>query len=250
MSQGMDIDDILQEFEQSSGQILQTGEKTGEKSRFVSQESIYHGLVQAMINERMSPELLPYKKELLAHVLAQLSMQQQYLLEYHEYGDTNSDTGVLGGDFKLQLMIIETEIERLNYLVRLYLRTRLSKIDNFTIHYINILAEETPDTKSLLSKQEIEYMHQHFKILTQLYNSCFLKKMPKSLTLLDDTSGGQLMITTPDLNEPVFIRYISKNPVTIPMNDQEELELVKNGIYVVKYSLIKAYLQLGDVELI
>ena len=35
--------------------------------------------------------------------------------------------------FKLQLMIIETDLERLNYIVRLYIRTRLSKLNKFTI---------------------------------------------------------------------------------------------------------------------
>lgn len=246
MNQDMEIDDILQEFEDSSVQQLETGKK----SRSIGQKSIYNGLVTAMVNERMAPELLPYQSELLGEVLEQLSLQQQYLLDYHEYGDLNSDTGVLGGDFKLQLMIIETEIERLNYLVRLYLRTRLSKIDNFTIFYINKIADETPETKQLLSREESDYMHQHFKILTQLYNSCFFKKMPKSLTLLDDESGGQLMITPPDLEQPVFVRYISKRPVSITMSDSEVLELVKDGIYVVKYDLIRDYLRLGDVELI
>ena len=33
------------------------------------------------------------------------------------------------------------------------------------------------------SPEETEYMHKHFKILTQLYNNSFLKKMPHFLTL-------------------------------------------------------------------
>jgi len=242
----MDIDDIVKDFEASAAQELQSTEKTAG----FREKHIHEALVRAMINERMAPELLPYESALMAQVLHELSNQQQYLLDFHEYGDANSDAGVIDGDFKLQLMIIETEIERLNYLVRLYLRTRLAKIDAFTIHYINVNLEETAHSKSLLSNEEVEYMHQHFKILTQLYNNCFLKKMPSSLTLLDDTSGGQLMITEPDLNQPVFVKYVSNSPVTIPMSDQEELELVKNGIYVVKYSLISKYLQLGDVQLI
>ena len=86
-----------------------------------------------MINERMAPELLPYKQDLMSTVLTMMSNQQQYLLESHEYGDMNGDSGVLSGDFKLQLMIIETDLERLNYIVRLYIRTRLSKLNKFTI---------------------------------------------------------------------------------------------------------------------
>ena len=69
----------------------------------------------------------------MSTVLTMMSNQQQYLLESHEYGDMNGDSGVLSGDFKLQLMIIETDLERLNYIVRLYIRTRLSKLNKFTI---------------------------------------------------------------------------------------------------------------------
>ncbi|ODV66397.1 putative subunit of the GINS complex [Hyphopichia burtonii NRRL Y-1933] len=235
------IDDILNEFDPT------LVNKKNAPKRSLSEE-----LVTAMLNERMAPELLPYKHTLMDLVLQQISSQQQYLLDSHEYGDSNGDTGMLSADFKLQLMIIETDIERLSYLVRLYLRIRLMKIDDFTIFYINETAEESqmPSNETLLSTEEKDYMQKHFKILTQLYNNSFLKKLPDYLTLLDDESAGISMITKPDLNVPVFIRVKSTKPIYIPLGDDEELELIENGIYVVKYKLIKKYLELGDVELI
>lgn len=245
MNKDLDIDDILQEFDESN--VRSKSSKYGIRSS----ENIYDQLVAAMLNERMSPDILPYKHELLKEVLTQLSNQQQYLLDSHEYGDSNVESGIVTGDFKLQLMIIETDIERLNYLVRLYLRTRLAKIDKFTIHYINETSnDDSTNDRSLLSPEETEYMHKHFKILTQLYNNSFLKKMPHFLTLLDDTSGGQSMISVPDINQPVFIKVITKFPIIINLDEDEDLELVENGIYVVKYSLIKKYIEIGDIVLI
>lgn len=245
MNKDLDIDDILQEFDDSNTRSKFS--KYGSRSS----ENIYDQLVAAMLNERMSPDLLPYKHELLKEVLTQLSNQQQYLLDSHEYGDSNVESGIVTGDFKLQLMIIETDIERLNYLVRLYLRTRLAKIDKFTIHYINETSNNnSTDDRSLLSPEETEYMHKHFQILTQLYNNSFLKKMPHFLTLLDDTSGGQSMISVPDINQPVFIKVITKVPIIINLDEDEDLELVENGIYVVKYNLIKKYIEIGDIVLI
>lgn len=232
----LNIDDILLEYDESSN-------KEYKKLR---QGNLYDLLIQAMINERMSPEILPYHADLLREVLSQLSTQQQHLLDSHEYGDMNAESGVISDDFKLQLMIIETDIERLNYLVRLYLRTRLSKLDKFTIHYIN----ETDGDKSLLSAEEQLYIHQHFKIVTQLYNNSFLKRLPHSLTLLDDTSGGQSMVVKPDLNQPVFIKACVTKPIVISLGDDDELELERDGIYVVKYLLIRKYLEIGDVVLI
>ncbi|KAK6453672.1 DNA replication complex GINS protein SLD5 [Scheffersomyces xylosifermentans] len=245
MASNMDIDDILQEFDNSSKASLKKQKKLSS-----STPNIYDELVTAMLNERMAPEILPYKHELMTQVLEQISNQQQYLLDSHEYGDLNAQSGVVSGDFKLQLMIIETDVERINYLVRLYLRTRLSKIDKFTIHYINETADAEESNSSLLSREETEYMHQHFKILTQLYNNCFLKKMPHTLTLLDDTTGGESMIVTPDVNQPVFIKSVTKAGIIIPLGEEDELELEENGIYVVKYSLIRRYIEIGDVVLI
>ncbi|CUM54573.1 unnamed protein product [Debaryomyces tyrocola] len=245
MNKDLDIDDILQEFDDSN--VRSKSSKYGIRNS----ENIYDQLVTAMLNERMSPDVLPYKHELMKEVLTQLSNQQQYLLDSHEYGDSNVESGIVTGDFKLQLMIIETDIERLNYLVRLYLRTRLAKIDKFTIHYINETSnDDSTNDRSLLSPEETEYMHKHFKILTQLYNNSFLKKMPHFLTLLDDTSGGQSMVSVPDINQPVFIKVITKFPIIITLDEDEDLELVEDGIYVVKYSLIKKYIEIGDIVLI
>lgn len=236
----MEIDDIITEFE------LTARAPTGVKSENLNQQ-----LVTAMLNERMAPDLLPYKHELMKEVLTKLLNQQQYLLDSYEYGDSNAESGVLNSDFKLQLMIIETEIERLSYLVRLYIRTRLAKIDTFTIYYISETSSESKDALSLLSEQERSYMHKHFKILTQLYNNSFLKKFPDFLQYLDDNFGGQSMIATPNLDQPVFIRVVREKPIVLNLGDEEgELELVQNGVYVVRYHLIKMYLELGDIILI
>ncbi|KAM9935233.1 hypothetical protein OXX80_005197 [Metschnikowia pulcherrima] len=230
----MEIDDILADFERES------------RGPTLTPEEIQQQLVTAMLNERMAPDLLPYKHELMATVLSRISDQQQFLLDSYEYGDSNAGAGVIGSDFKLQLMIVETDIERISYLVRLYIRTRLAKIDEFTIHYINRTAV---DGDALLSAPEKEYMHGHFKILNQLYNNSFLKKFPGFLTLLDDTTGGENMVTAPDLDQPVFIKVVCKDTIMLYMGS-DELELEKDGIYVVRYRYIQRYVELGDVVLI
>lgn len=228
------IDDILDEFQRQAG-----------GSRHTKQSDPSSELLQCMLNERMAPELLPYQHELMDRVLQELSNQQQFLLDSHEYGDSNVDSGMVSQDFKLQLMIIETDIERLSYMVRVYLRTRLLKINDFLIFYIGE-AEAHP---RLLSSQETDYMHKHFKILTLLYNNSFLKKMPNFLTLLDDNVGNQSMVAKPDVNVPVFIKVKTASPILIPLGNTDELELVKDGVYVVKYDLVRRYVELGDIDL-
>lgn len=203
------------------------------------------------MNERMAPDLLPYKTDLMEEVISQIQHQQQVLLDSYEYGDSNAESGVIGSDFKLQLMIMETNIERIAYLLRLYIRTRLAKLDSFTIYYINEAAEESTGSRlPLLSSAERSYMHKHFKILTQLYNTSFLNKLPTFLQLLDDTTGGENMVETPNLDQPVFIKVVSDQPIVLTLDGDDELTLTKDGIYVVKYRLIKQYVQIGDIKLI
>lgn len=238
----MDIDDILKDFEESS-----RNEQLNTRS-LSNTTNLYQELLTCMINERMSPELLTYKHELMSSILSAMSDQQQFLLESHEYGDMNSSNGILSSDFKLQLMIIETDLERLNFIIRMYIRTRISKLNKFTIFYIN----ENNSNDQLLSKQEKRYLQKYFQILSQLYNNCFLKKMPQSLTFLDDTRGAESMVVTPDIDQPVFIKCILDRPIILDRdgNTEIDLELVKNGVYVVKYSLVKKYIEIGDIIMI
>lgn len=236
----MEINDILTEFETSARP----------KPKFQTQ-SINEQLVQAMINERMAPELLPYQHDLMATVLQEIQNQQQFLLDSHEYGDSNAESGIVSPDFKLQLMIIETDLERITYLVRLYIRTRLAKLDSFTIFYSNEVSQELQlPGLSRLSDQERMYLQKHTQLLSQLYNRSFLKKLPSFLTYLDDNNGAESMVTEPDLDTPVFIRVQSESPIYISLGTEGDLELVKDGIYVVRYRLVQKYVQIGDIVLI
>lgn len=217
----MEFDDIINEF---------TGAGTQRA------ECLDILLVRCMVNERMSPEILPFETELLQEVLKKLELQQQWLLDCHELNSGDSD-------FKLQLMIAETEIERLNYLVRMYLRTRLAKLDKFPAYYLG-------ENRLLLSENELDYIKQHFRILTRLYTDSFLKKMPPSLALIDDTRGGEQMVETPDLDQPVFFQYLGEKGVEVDLGGDDFIDLQKGGIYVVRYSAIKRFLATDDIILI
>lgn len=229
----MEVDDILRDFNNEV-----------DKSQKVD---LYTRMSHVMLNERMAPELLPYEKELLDEILSKITDQQQLLLDSHEYGDLNIDTGIITSDFKLQLMIMETDIERLNYLIRLYFRIRLAKLEKYTLYYIKLTSQD--DKKMIISEQERDYMYKYMTISQTLYNNSILKKVPKELSYLDDEKGDISMVVQPDIDELVFIKVITLVPITITFGE-DELDLVKDGIFAVRYSLIRKYLELGDVRLI
>ncbi|KAH3678370.1 hypothetical protein WICMUC_001387 [Wickerhamomyces mucosus] len=190
------------------------------------------------INERMAPELLTYEHELIERILSRLRDQVEFI-ELNSIDIQNTDK-----DIKLKLVVIESELGRVNFLLRSYLRTRLSKIDRLTV-----FIRTSDEFIQRLSEEETIYMENHFKSLVQLYNNLFLNTMPEQLQSLDDESGGISMIEQPDWNKPVFIRVVNDIKESIIVGD-EEVELEKEGIYLLRYSAVKNFVHNRDVVLI
>ncbi|CCH43448.1 DNA replication complex GINS protein [Wickerhamomyces ciferrii] len=212
------FDDILRDFERDS--------RPNEANITKLKEDDIQELTQAWISERMSPELLDYKDSLIERLLSRIREQVEYI-------ELNSiELQTQEKDIKLQLMIIESELDRVNFILRSYLRTRNDE-----------------DIVKRLSEHETAYMEKHFASLIQLYNSLFLSQLPQHLQALDDTSGGQSMIEEPNFQKPVFLKVLEDIPQNIAIGD-EEIELTKGNIYLIRYSAIQKYVHSGDVALI
>lgn len=110
----IDFDDILRDFERDS--------RPNEASQTKLKEDDLQELTQSWISERMAPELLEYKDALIERMLSRIREQVEFI-------ELNSiELQTQEKDIKLQLMIIESEIDRVNFILRSYLRTRLSKV--------------------------------------------------------------------------------------------------------------------------
>jgi GINS complex subunit 4 len=100
----MDIDDILHEFDQ---QAVPDAERD------------IRDLIQYWIAERTAPEILPFQSDLLERLVTRVR-QQIELVEI--------ETGNPDPMSNFRLIIIQTELERVKYLVRTYLRARMQKV--------------------------------------------------------------------------------------------------------------------------
>ncbi|CDK26094.1 unnamed protein product [Kuraishia capsulata CBS 1993] len=218
----MNIDDILNEFENST---------STKSSRDLDNQS----LIRCWVNERLTPDLLIYEADLVDRMMERVRAQIEFI-------ELNSIELQNEKEIKLTLVIVESELNRINFLLRSYLRTRLSKIDRFSI----FIRSEASEVKKL-SNDEYVYMENHLKLLLDLYNTTFLGKLPETLQKIDDTSGGLSMITRPDLKTVVFIRALENNDITV---DDEPVELIKGGIYALRYEAIKDLFEKKAVEII
>ncbi|ORE21715.1 Sld5-domain-containing protein [Rhizopus microsporus] len=77
-------------------------------------------LIVVWMNERNSPEMLPYRNDLVDSLTKAVEHQSEKIFEQMEI---NTDT-----ESRFIQMIQQTEIERIKYLLRSYLRTRLFKV--------------------------------------------------------------------------------------------------------------------------
>ncbi|KAK9486641.1 hypothetical protein V1527DRAFT_512090 [Lipomyces starkeyi] len=195
-------------------------------------------LVRLWISERTCPDILPYAHDLLDTMLDRVREQVEVI-------EVNTTSGDAGGSAKLKLLFVETEIERVKFLVRGYLRARILKIDKYYMHILNNL-----DMQTRLSQSELRYTKRRGNQLKRYYDLRFLSSLPPSLQRLDDTAGGLQMVDAPDLDKVVFVRVLQDVPGEVDLGNDDKIELRKGNIYVLPYRGIRRYVDNGDVQLV
>ncbi|AOW01855.1 DNA replication complex GINS protein SLD5 [Yarrowia lipolytica] len=194
-------------------------------------------LTHSWVTERMSPTLLPTKEALLFRILKRVQLQIEVIEE--KSIDMSPDT-----DVKLELLIVETELERIKYLIRSYLRVRLLKIDNSMEYY-----QSSPLDRMNMSQTERMYLNRHYALLKNLYAHQFMNTFPDSLKQMNDSSGSASMVQEPNMDHPVFVRVVKDTGRKIIIGN-DSVKLRKGSIVVIKYSIIVKYVESGDVVFI
>ncbi|KAI5788476.1 hypothetical protein EDC01DRAFT_168036 [Geopyxis carbonaria] len=225
----MDIDaSLLSEFDEGPVAVPTSAQDVKDLTRF-------------WIAERNAPDILPYQDAILERLMERVRQQIEMV---------ENETGNLDPTSNFRLILIQTELERVKYLVRAYLRIRMYKIDKFTLHIID---KEQPHLRALLSPSELRYLRQHLTLLNNHYHTSFLRTFPESLRRLDDgtvgTSAG--MVDRPDEESAVFCRVLRDVPETVKVEGTDaDFDMRKGDIFIVRYSAIKEFMRRGDVELI
>ncbi|KAH9891473.1 GINS complex, Sld5 component [Xylariomycetidae sp. FL2044] len=221
----MDIDDILRDVDPTSYAIPQ-------------ETSDLQALTRAWVAERSAPELLQWPSDgLFERINNRIKDQIEKVEEM---------TGDMDPKTNFALIVIQTELERFKFLVRSYLRARISKIDKHTLHYLS-----TPSLQSRLSETELAYATRHQALLHNHFLSSFLSSFPPSLQNLNDTAGNISMIDTPDLDSAVFIRLLRDTPVEGKGTDSDgSTDGTTSDIVILRWSDAKPLLDSGAAEVI
>ncbi|KAF8337347.1 GINS complex Sld5 component [Cantharellus anzutake] len=224
-------------------QILRAGSTTGPEIDVFGraeeeEEGVLDRLTRLWMDERSAPDILLWPGLMVEEVLDKLQAQSE-MVEHLQSDPRTSE------EEHFRIVLIQTEAERVRYLLRSYLRTRLYKVEKYAAHII-----ATPDLRGRLSVIELSHAERYQEMLKKHFEVCALNGIPENLrSLTDNEPGVPEMVTRPNLDQPVFVRAKKRcQPVTL--TNGSTLEMERGDIHLVRYRAIEHLVRLGDAHLI
>ncbi|KAF8063366.1 hypothetical protein FPV67DRAFT_239484 [Lyophyllum atratum] len=195
-------------------------------------------LIRHWTNERNCPDILAAQEELLVTILDHIRRQSQTVQLLRGDASTSEDEHV-------RIMLAQTEMERVKFIVRSYIRTRQYKIDKYA-RFIRTDAE----IQTRLTAGERDHASRYADILDRHLYKCVLQSLPETQAQLDDSPAFvPPMINQPDKTRPVFVHALQDCP-PIRLPDGTALEMQKGHISLVPYYVVEQLVARGEVELV
>jgi GINS complex subunit 4 len=152
-------------------------------------------------------------------------------------------------DMEILRTIYASEVSRVRYLLRSYLRTRLLKIEKHVMHIL-----DNPLLQSRLSEKEASYAREYFLLIGNHFKASIATHLPdafSSLVRQASAHPNKDMIPTPDLNKHVFCQVVvDQGPVVVDEQTGDTADFNKGDVFVVRYKPIKELVENGSVRLI
>ncbi|KAH9931754.1 GINS complex Sld5 component [Amylocystis lapponica] len=203
-----------------------------------AEETPFQQLMRHWMDERHAPDILPGRELLLGRLLDHVRKQSDDVQLLRADPDSSEDE-------HFRIMLVQTEIERVKFVVRSYIRTRLYKIEK-SARYISA----TPEMHEKLSKAELDHARRYAKIVEYNFSQSVLQSLPDSQRSLDEEVAFMPpMITQPDRIRPVFAHARQQcPPVRLP--DGTTMIMEKGQIALTPYYVVEQLLARGEVELV
>eukprot|EP00171_Calliarthron_tuberculosum_P010120 IDg10120t1 len=201
-------------------------------------ETLLHQMRVLMLNEQFSPEVLQFATSTTEGVRELVTVHSDTLDEV-EFSNKESSVG-------FETHIKRMELDRINYLLRSYYRTRIKKIENAILF---IFKDE--DTFGKLSKSEQKFAVSYMNLVEGHFNRSFLSMLPDKLRRLDN-DGNVDPAVPPDLERFAFCR-IQKTIGSYAVSDDATdvpIDLNEGDILCTRYSRIRELIINGNAELV
>ncbi|WVR09486.1 hypothetical protein IAU60_006554 [Kwoniella sp. DSM 27419] len=190
------------------------------------------------VKERGTPEIMPWEGDLVDNIFDKLEQQVKMVNTLRSDPQTSEEE-------HFKLVLVQTEIERVKYLVRSYVRTRLDKIEKHSQHITS-----TPSIHHLLSGAELSHAQRYTELIHTHFQHSVLDSLPEWLRKMNDSYGdGLSMVSKPNRNTPVLV-YCRKDCGEITLEGGERAALAKGTTHLVKYRLVDRWINLGWAEVL
>ncbi|KAJ5078762.1 sld5 protein [Anaeramoeba ignava] len=187
-------------------------------------------LEKAWINEKNSPEIFPFNETLVNETQNQLNKQESFIFQQQSQNQTPT----------FILNLYETEIERIKFLLRSYLRIRLRKIEKFSSNIIN-----DSQIQSLLSEKEFQFVQKFHNLIINHLDESFLSKLKRKKNFF------QNKIDQPDFEEFVACQVLEDiENVQFEDQDLEDDDLKEGKLFIIKYKNIRSFVLEDKMKLL
>lgn len=202
------------------------------------EETPLQQLIRHWMNERHSPDILPNEGELLAGLLDHIRSQSETVQLLRTDPSSSEEE-------HFRIMLVQTEVERVKFIVRSYLRTRLFKIEKFARYIMT-----NPEVQQRLSESEVEHARRFARLTDQHFYHSVLQSLPETQQTLDDQPPFvPSMVTEPDKARAVFV-LARKDCPPVRLPDGTALDMRKGHISLTPYSVVEQLIARGEAELV
>ncbi|KAL5996482.1 hypothetical protein ACLOJK_026562 [Asimina triloba] len=194
-------------------------------------------LKRAWRNEKAAPEILPFQTSLV-----QRSREQIQLLEetVEAFADSGTDDIIVS--------LYQMDLDRMLFLLRSYLRTRLLQIEKYVFHI------SKTHLWNRLSQEEQKFAKRCTDVMEKHLEQSVLSRLPygyQSILKQSISSEEDDMVPEPQLDTFVFCK--SKGSIgAFQLDDSgdEIVDLVADDLYVLRYKSIKGLVESGRIDLV
>ncbi|KAK7028267.1 DNA replication complex GINS protein SLD5 [Favolaschia claudopus] len=212
--------------------------KPPEEEEPLPEQTPLEQLTRHWMNERHAPDILPAQDVLLSSLLDHIRRQSETIQLLRGDPSTSEEEHI-------RIMLAQTEVERVKFIVRSYVRTRLFKIENYARY---IIANE--DVQSRITMAERDYASRHAHLLDQHFHVSVLRSLPESQAGLDDIPNFIMppMVTEPDTTRAVFAH--ARKSTTVKTPEGAVIDLAKGSLTLLSFSAVADLIADGTVELV
>jgi GINS complex subunit 4 len=185
-------------------------------------------LENAWLNEKSSPDILPYQGEVVDLMFGQIAHMEENLENVNNKND-------------FRYLTHKMELERIKYIAINYLACRLQKIEEFTQHVINEEDARSENDKRL-SEKELQFAKGYFDSVEQHFQTLILRHIPPS-------QDDEKRLVRPNPLANVFVKVLKSCGVVVNTND-EEIDLTEGSLHMLPFQLVSDLVIKGDIQLV